>query len=332
MTESGGHKNSTSAANHALAAPAPGRSRWRMQTTSATSSPQSSKRRRLTFQLTPLLDLLLIVIFAQYMEVQQTAESAQQDLQQQKAEIERQLVEQQAQLEQSLAKRTQQLEQSVAKRTQELEQRFAAQQSELAVTRENYSEHYESILRQHHQAGSALAEALNLPGGLMEQVLALKTNGQPADADNLQAAVERMKQLLQARGPEMLQFILRYDEMQKHVSVWEVHLQSNGQALFSDAEQTHLISFATMNEFISRAFEASKSFTEPKPLVIILLSWGDTQAGQRRRTVEGMPGLIEQLRTDSGNSRWFDFSLMGFRPTGPLLKTADGKEPAVEAP
>ncbi len=30
--------------------------------------------RKLTLQLTPLLDLLLIVIFAQYMEVKQTGE------------------------------------------------------------------------------------------------------------------------------------------------------------------------------------------------------------------------------------------------------------------
>ena len=44
-------------------------------------------RRRMTFQLTPLLDLLLIVIFAQFMEVQQQAESAQDDLQQQKQQF-----------------------------------------------------------------------------------------------------------------------------------------------------------------------------------------------------------------------------------------------------
>jgi hypothetical protein len=33
-----------------------------------------------------------------------------------------------------------------------------------------------------------------------------------------------------------------------------------------------------------------------------------------------MQPLIEQLRKDAGNTRWFDFSLMGFRPQGPLLK------------
>ena len=37
-------------------------------------------RKKLTFQLTPLLDLLLIVIFAQYMEVQHTSAQAEQEI------------------------------------------------------------------------------------------------------------------------------------------------------------------------------------------------------------------------------------------------------------
>ena len=56
-------------------------------------------RRRMTFQLTPLLDLLLIVIFAQFMEVQQQAESAQDDLQQQKQQLVQQFDDGKAELE-----------------------------------------------------------------------------------------------------------------------------------------------------------------------------------------------------------------------------------------
>ena len=53
-------------------------------------------RRRLMFQLTPLLDLLLIVIFAQYMEVQQTAETGEQELREREAEMTQRLNKQQA--------------------------------------------------------------------------------------------------------------------------------------------------------------------------------------------------------------------------------------------
>lgn len=256
-------------------------------------------RKRMTFQLTPLLDLLLIVIFAQYMEVQQKAESAQDELEQQKT----------------------QLSEEYNRRRDELENSYASKTGQLSATREQYSEHYKSILKQHQQAGSSLAKALNLPGSVMEEVLALRNVGKESTAAQLQAAADQLKKLMPTRGEELFRFMLRYDEMEKHVSVWELHLQDNGQAMFSDGERNQLVSFASVEEFVNRAFEASKAFSEPKPLVIILLTHGDTQAGLRRRATDGMPLLIEQLRRDAGNTRWFDFSLMGFRPSGPLFNS-----------
>lgn len=254
-------------------------------------------RKRMTFQLTPLLDLLLIVIFAQYMEVQQKAESAQDQLEQQKT----------------------QLSEEYNRRRDELENSYASKTGQLSATREQYSEHYKSILKQHQQAGSSLAEALNLPGRVMEEILALRTSGKAATSAQLQAAADKLKKIMPTRGEELFRFMLRYDEMEKHVSVWELHLQDNGKAIFSDSERNELVSFASVDEFVNRSFEASKTFSEPKPLVIILLTHGDTQAGLRRRATDGMPLLIEQLRRDAGNTRWFDFSLMGFRPEGPLF-------------
>ena len=245
-------------------------------------------RQRMTFQLTPLLDLLLIVIFAQYMEVRDQAKSAQAKLDTERGSLEKQYYD----------------------RMVKLERQFAAKTKNLEATRSRYSQHYESIVKQHQQAGSALAAALNLPGTLMEQVLRLKSDGNLADAKNLETAVERMQEQISGRGTEMLQFILRYDEMQKHVSVWEVHLDDNGQVLFSDGDDAKTIVFQTTDEFTSRCFESSKAFAEPKPLVIVLFTYGDTQAGLRRKATDGLPSLIERLRKDSGNTRWFDFSLM----------------------
>ncbi|MEZ6122370.1 MAG: hypothetical protein R3C49_04250 [Planctomycetaceae bacterium] len=245
-------------------------------------------RRRLTFQLTPLLDLLLIVIFAQYMEVRQNAESGAADLQKQRNAM-----------------------------VEELER----QRDQLTAVREKYSQHYQSILQQHQQAGQTLADTFNLPGRIMEEILRLRTDGREIDAEHLQTAAEHLKELLPERGTEFLDFMLKYDEMQKHVSVWELHIQENGQALFSDGQQDHTISFGTEDEFVTRSFETSKAFAEPRLLVIILLSHADAQAGQVRRATDGMPPLVEQLRRDSGNARWFDFSLMGFRPSGALLHT-----------
>jgi len=272
-------------------------------------------RRRMTFQLTPLLDLLLIVIFAQFMEVQQKAESAQSEVAAQKQQLVQQFEAGKAELVQQFESGKAELE----RQTADLQRKVALQSEGLAQTRERYNEHYKSILQQHHQSGQALAATLNLPGTVMEEILRLRNTGNPTDATNLQNAMERLKELMPQRGAEILEFMLRYDEMQKHVSVWELHIQDNGQALLSDGEQSQTVSFATPEEFVMRTFQASKSFSEPKPLVIILLTYGDTQAGQLSRAVNGMPPLVEQLRKDAGNTRWFDFSLMGFRPAGPLI-------------
>lgn len=260
-------------------------------------------RQRMTFQLTPLLDLLLIVIFAQYMEIQQKAESAQDQFAQQKS----------AMTEEFNARRD------------ELEQTYAVRSDQLSETREQYNQHYKSIVQQHQQAGATLAAALNLPGAVMEEVLRLTTDGRIKDAQHLQAAAEQLKNILPTRGQELFRFLLRYDEMQKHVSVWELHLQENGQAQFTDGERSELVSFGTVDEFVTRSFEASKAFNEPRPLVIILLTYGDTQAGLRRHATDGMPLLVEKLRRDAGNTRWFDFSLMGFRPNGPLFGGEGGE-------
>lgn len=258
-------------------------------------------RRRLTFQLTPLLDLLLIVIFAQYMEVSQTARTGQQEVEQERAAL------------------TEEFNQ----RRDELESLYANQTGQLSQTRDRFSENYKSILKQHQQAGSTIAEALNLPGAVMEQILKMRTDGRTKDAKELEAAAEQLSKLMPARGEELFRFMLRYDEMEKHVSIWELHLQDNGKALFSDGERQRTVSFTTVDEFVSRAFEASKGFSEPKPLVIILLSHGDTQAGLRRRATDGMPLLVERLRRDASNTRWFDFSLMGFRPGGSLFQSVE---------
>ena len=110
--------------------------------------------------------------------------------------------------------------------------------------------------------------------------------------------------------------------MQKHVSVWEAHVQNNGQARLSDGDQTFTVDFSSEADFSTRLFEASKSFADSKTLVIILLTWGDAQGGPRQRATNGMPLLTEQLRRDSAGIRWYDFSIVGFRAEGPIFSKA----------
>lgn len=256
-------------------------------------------RKRLTFQLTPLLDLLLIVIFAQYMEVQQAAESGESLIQDQQTE----------------------LEEAYQQRRQHLESAHAATVNALEASRARYSEQIQSIVDQHRQAGSTLAETFNLPTRMIEETLRLKTAGQAGDAERMELAVSHLKELLESRQSELLRFIIRYDEMQKHVSVWELHLLDNGQGLFTDGKLTQRLSFESPQEFSAKCFEASKAFEEPRPLTLILMTYADTQAGFRRNAIDGLPIAVQRLRDGAGGTRWYDYSLMGFRPDGPLINS-----------
>ncbi|MCA9061219.1 MAG: hypothetical protein KDA85_22050 [Planctomycetaceae bacterium] len=257
--------------------------------------------RRLTFQLTPLLDLLLIVIFAQYLEVRQT----------------------QVQADEELADRTQVLEREFSERVEQLknqtDQEAAAQFAALEEQRERYAQQFDSIVDQHQRAGTTLAEAFDLPGEVIEQILSLQSSGQADQAERARQAAANLKQLLETRGDRFLQFLIRVDEMQKHVTVWEIYIQENGRALLTDGDQQITVSFETSDEFVTRLFEAGKSLPEPRTLVVMLLSHGDAQARFRRTALDSMPLLTEKFRSDSGNTHWYDFSPHGFQPEGPLF-------------
>lgn len=269
------------------------------------------ERRRLSLQLTPLLDLLLIVIFAQHLEVIHSAQSVQQELNQQKSDI---------------AADRQRLEDSTRLQRKQLEAEYALRKADVDRLREEYRTRFESVLDQQQQAASVLSQAFRLPGELVEQLSRLRADGSGADADRLQTAAQRLRELLNSRGTEFLRFLIRYDEMQKHVTIWEIHLQDNGQAFFTDGERTQMVSFESGTEFAGRIFEASKSFSVPRTLVLVLLTYADTQAGQRRQASDAMPDLMERLRRDAANTHWFEFSLMGFRPQGPILAGESSSE------
>ncbi|MEJ7591449.1 MAG: hypothetical protein WKF77_07860 [Planctomycetaceae bacterium] len=264
-------------------------------------------KRRLALQLTPLLDLLLIVMFSQYIENRNRSVAAQEALAAREKSLDTRLAEQDARMEQ---------------RRLALEKDVADRKASLAELSKTYDERFRSILNQHQQIGSILAESLNLPGNVMAEVLKLRTSGSSDDAKRLQDAAERLQKLMQARGEEIFRFMLQVDEMQKHVTIWEIHVQENGQAFITDSQQSFVTDFATDADLAARLFESSKSFSEPKSLIVVLLTWSDAQAVARRRAIDAMPLLMEQLRSDAGGTRWYDFSIIGYRAQGSLFNSA----------
>ena len=269
-------------------------------------------KRRLALQLTPLLDLLLILMFSQYIENRHRSVAVHDAL---------------TTREQALEVRKTEQDAAYKTRRQELLKEVADQKADLAELGKTYDERFRSIINQHHQIGSILAESLNLPGNAMAEVLKLRTSGSPEAADQLQGATERLQKLMQSRGEEIFRFMLQVDEMQKHVTIWEIHIQQNGQAMITDGQQSFLSDFSSETDLASRLFEFSKSFSEPKTLIVTLLTWDDAQAAARRRATDAMPLLMEQLRKDAAGTRWYDFSIIGYRDQGSLINAAKSPSP-----
>lgn len=247
-------------------------------------------RRRLSFQLTPLLDLLLIVIFAQYMEVRHDTTRARQTQQRQQDEI-------------------------------------AAQRRAMQVQYDQQREAAASLQAQLDQISRVLSQSFQVSERVLQEITRLRDRGDEAEAARLEAARQQLVASLGARAENSadnyVAFVTRYAEMQKHVTLWELHLQNSGQALLIDANQRIAFSFSRREEFTDRAFQATKALAKPRTLAIILVTYGDTQAEFREAATAAMPELTERLRQDSGGTRWYDFSLLGYRPTGPLLQLRD---------
>ncbi|MFK7820893.1 MAG: hypothetical protein AB8G99_19420 [Planctomycetaceae bacterium] len=254
--------------------------------------------KKMTFQLTPLLDLLLIVIFAQFMEVRDTSSKSEAVLEKRAAEVRQQLLSQ----------------------AEELRKRMDAS---YASKMNKLDEQQQSLLAQHDQAGEILSEIFNVPESTVNKLLRIDPAQGSYTARQKQDLKQTLRNMQKSNGPELLKMLISYGEMQKRCDIWEVYVAEDGSLEFTNAEQVRTIRARTQAEIEGELFDAYKSFTEPKTLVIILFSYGDASAGARQRTEDALPGALARMREDSGGRHWFEFAILGFTPDGPSLKTGN---------
>ena len=263
--------------------------------------------RKLTFQLTPLLDLLLIVIFAQYLDVQETAQQHQAEIQQQAdAEATALRVERERDAAQLSAaeSRLEELQVDSAKLQQLLQKR------ELELSREIHL-----ALQREEQVGNLVAELFQVPQELVKQALKPRN---PTNPIRSQQEIEKLQQafrkLSRKRGREVIKHLLTFEELRKRCDIWELYVAENGLILFSSDKHTHEFRAESAQDFATRIFERYKSLPQPKSLVIILLSWGDAKAAPRQAAIDGLPLAIDRMRADSSGRARFEYAVLGFNP------------------
>ena len=247
-------------------------------------------RRRMTFQLTPLLDLLLIIIFAQFMEMRDAT-----------------------------ARTESEVRQEAAARMVELDREHQARLDEVAAHRQELTDRFRDILKQQEGAGNILAEIFNIPDRVITDVLKLRDPTQPQSQAQQDALRRRIEEFRERRGRSIIKHLMTWDEVRKHCDVWELYVTENGSFQLSSGTRMREFRGNTAAEFSQRMYDAYKSFDEPRSLVVILVSYGDASFRIRRLAINTMRKVVARMREDRGLRNWFEYAIVGFSPDGPAI-------------
>ena len=289
---------------------------------------------RLRFQLTPLLDLLLIVIFAQFLEGREAD----------RARGER--------AEEAISRTVEEIEAADAARAAAL----AAERARLAETRETLEERNAALIAERDRAVEVARQAVRAArdadaatdrsASLLADVLDVSADALrdvSADAE----AVEHRVAALKERGQfEVLRFLVGYEELLKRAEVWTLHVRRGGFVALSTGAgpsggRVELLRLeargqaARADEFVRKLFAAYKTLPQPKGLVVLLVSFDRAAtAGVYQPVLDGLGEAVRRLEADQGGRTQFEFAVLGAAPEPAASEdeegdggTGDGGEP-----
>ncbi len=248
--------------------------------------------RRITFQLASLLDLLLIVMFSQYLEVQIRAERQSQQLAGEQETSRSEL--------------------------DDLRQQLVSAQEKL---RESELQHRESDrieVENLEVAGRAFGEMFRVPRSVVQQIVNRRSQDSSGITPNDAEALKReLRELAASRGDQVVDHLLTYVEMKKRFDVWELYVQENGAIVVTAAShqkrlQTGVVQ--TSQQFADELFRIYKEFPQTKSIVLILVSYGDARFAHRTIVIKGLPLVTERMRADSNDTTRFEYAVLGYRP------------------
>lgn len=263
--------------------------------------------RRFHFQLTPLLDLLLIVIFAQYLDVTQQAKR-------ETVSAERRVAERRAELEREYAQLRTQIEQERVALVAERE-RVAENSAASEAKVDDAEQKLDDVIAQQRRAANLVAELFNVPRELIDQTLAPRPAGAPTrspqDSERLR---DRFRDLASMRGSDVVEHLLSYDELRKRADIWTLRIEQTGEIEFSAGDVQQRFRAATPAEFSAKLFDRYKTLEQPKGLVIVLVSYGDARADVRQAVLNGLPEAVRLMRDDRLGRTQFEYAVLGYIP------------------
>ena len=263
--------------------------------------------RRPMLQLTALLDLLLITIFAQFLEVKTAVDR------EATASVEK---------EQQLAERLKELERQI-ERLQAAKRELEAQHSkadsaaqenaELKRRQVELDDSLKTALAQRDLLGRIAAEVFQIPRDFIEKTVKPDeyTTLTPQDIENLR---KEARALAEDKAGATTRHLLTWSELRKRADVWEVTLDNTGLTSFNPGNSPQPFRAATPEAFARELFDRYKTAPQPKGLVVLLVWWGNTPARWREAASQGVRLAADKMRDDSGGRSRFEYAILGFRP------------------
>jgi hypothetical protein len=257
--------------------------------------------RSIRFQLTSLMDLLLIIVFAQYLEFHRSSAAA-------RAKTEQEISEARQSLEVQLGRKTQELDQ--VRNELVLDNRQLRQQKDTAVAMTEEAQRRQTLTEE------LLRKLLQVDAELIDAELS-----PPESMDALRDTEATAEAIRNTDGANLLRFLAGYDELLKRAEVWTIHVSDRGDTeVKAGGHGGKSTSFrleevsqaARTEEFVQQMRAAYSQFPQPKGLVVILVSFSPRAiAGNYQPVLDGMPLVIEWLGEDSGGRTRFEYSVIG---------------------
>jgi hypothetical protein len=249
-------------------------------------------RRKITLQLTPLLDLLLIVFFAQYMEMHLVAEQ-----QTHQAEVQHQ---------------------AATADLDVLRQQLAELQKQLAEWEQKHRDTERTEYNSREQLGQLFGELFRIPESTIQKIANRRSSDEAVlSPEEIAALKAEFKALSTARADQVVDHLLTFAEMKKRFDVWELYIQNDDSLLVTAGPHKKRLqpdNIETPELFSDEFFKLYKSFPQTKSVVLILVSYGDAQLKYRWAVTKGLPIVTERMRQDSNATVRFEYAVLGFRP------------------
>ncbi len=280
-------------------------------------------RRRLTLQLTPLLDMLLIVVFLQYFQLrerEQTLTVEQQAITTEREELisanavsQKQISELMTRMEALQAQLMLTERQALHAREIAIEDRKSLIQSQTSL---------QQVVEQQKVVGRLVQELFQIPPEEVEQMLnAVRgpANGEtPAERQRI---IERFKQISNQSSGKMLEHLLSYEEIRKRCDVWNLEIDAEGIATITDGTRSRRFRIpmtedgdVSTEQLINELFSWYRTLPQPKSLVVVLLTY---DRGSRIFITESvrkaLPIWVSRMQADSAGRSRFEYADLGFR-------------------